>query len=140
VLVITEGLLAYLDEDHVAALADDLRSSLPDSLWILENISPAILARMQRNWGKSLHPANAAMKFAPKNGLDFYRRHGWRPRSTKSLLDEAQRLGREMALVSVVRRLSSVFRPLGRAYAKRQAQFRDSVVYALMEPVSAMVS
>jgi hypothetical protein len=39
-------------------------------------VAPVILARMRRWWGKKLRPANAEMKFAPGEGLSFFRPHG----------------------------------------------------------------
>lgn len=135
VLVVAEGLLAYLEESTVAELAEELRRQLPSSRWLLENVSPAVLQRLNRRWGKRLRAGNAAMKFAPVEGLDFFRRHGWVPETTRGLLDEAERLGREMPLVSAIRRISSFIPPLKRAYAKRQAKLRDAVIYAVLQPV-----
>jgi len=140
VLVVTEGLLAYLDEATVASLASELRASFLAPLWLLENMTPAVLARMKRTWDKSLRPADAAMKFAPKDGLCFFQTHGWTPSVEKSLLDEAERLGREMRVVAVIRCLSRFIRPLKTAYARRQAKLRDAVVYALMSGRGAAVA
>ncbi len=42
VLVVTEGLLVYLDAKEVGSLADDLHRHLPNAQWLLENISPEI--------------------------------------------------------------------------------------------------
>ncbi len=133
VLVVTEGLLVYLDEAMVASLADELARSFPAALWLLENATPPVLARMKRHWDHALRRADAEMKFAPSAGLGFFRPHGWVPSVTKSLLDEAERLGREMRIVSAVRKLSRFIPPLRAAYARRQEKFRDAVVYALME-------
>ncbi len=133
VLVVTEGLLVYLAETEVAALADDLRRALPTAWWLLENVSPAILARQRRTWDKALRGANAEHKFAPANGLEFFRSHGWSPRETRSLLDEAERLRRELPAVALLRRVSRLVPFLGRAYARRHARFRDAMLYAVME-------
>ena len=130
VLVVTEGLLAYLDESTVAALAGEIRRHLPLSRWLLENVSPEVLARLNRRWDKALRAGNAAMKFAPADGLDFFGRHGWIPATTRGLLDEAQRLGREMPIVRALRRLSVLIPPLQTAYAKRQPKLRNAVDYA----------
>lgn len=132
VLVVSEGFLAYLDETTVGELAGELRESFPGALWALENVSPPVLDRMKRTWGAALGQANAQMKFAPPDGLAFFQRRGWVPRVQKSLLDEAERLGREMPVVRAIRFFSRFIPPLGTAYAKRQAKFRDAVAYALM--------
>jgi methyltransferase (TIGR00027 family) len=126
VLVVTEGFLAYLDSSEVASLADDLVGFFPKGLWLLENVAPFILARMQRMWGKTLHAANAEMKFAPADGLAFFRAHGWQPRVIKSLVEEADHL-RRRPVSWLVRRLESLF-------PRRQEIIRKAVVYALMEP------
>jgi methyltransferase (TIGR00027 family) len=133
VLVITEGVLVYLDEAEVGSLADDLCRAMPTGLWLLECMSPALLARQRRRWGKKLRMVNAEHKFAPAESLEFFRPHGWAPRVTKSLLDEAQRLGREMGVVSLVRFVESLVPPLKSVYARRQARFRSAMVYAIMQ-------
>jgi hypothetical protein len=80
-----------------------------------------------------LRPADAEMKFAPRDGLGFFQAHGLTPLVKKSLLDEAERLGREMRVVAALRSLSRFIPPLKAAYARRQEKFRAAVVYALME-------
>ena len=112
---------------------DDLRRFFPSGRWLLENAAPHVLARQQRRWGKALRAAHAEHKFAPAEGLAFFRPHGWVPRSTRSLLDEAQRLRRELPVVSLLRRVSPFLPFLARAYARRHAKFRDAMVYAVME-------
>jgi methyltransferase (TIGR00027 family) len=131
-LVIAEGLLAYLEESNVAALAQEIRH-LPGSLWLIENVAPDVLAKLQRRWGQPLRSGNAQMKFAPADELEFFHRYGWVPRDTRGLLDEAERLGREMPIVTAIRRLSSLIPPIKGAYAKRQARLHNAVVYAIME-------
>jgi methyltransferase (TIGR00027 family) len=135
VLVVTEGVLVYLDEAEVASLADDLHRFFPSGLWLLENVAPNILAQQGRVWSTTLRPANAEHKFAPASGLDFYRPHGWAPRETRSLLDEAQRLRREMRVVSWIRRIESLVPPLKSVYARRQAKFHDALLCVLMKGV-----
>lgn len=129
-LIVTEGLLVYLDTHEVASLSDDLRRSLPNALWLLENISPEILERQRRLWGARLKGANAEHKFAPPEGLEFYRPHGWVPQSTCFLIDEARRLGREMPMAWLMR--------LGAAFApRRHERFRQAVVYAVMRQTAS---
>lgn len=136
VLVVTEGLLIYLEESDVSSLADELRRHFPSGLWLLENASPLVLARMKRLWEKKLGAVDAQMKFAPPEGLRFYERHGWRPITERSLLEEAGRFRREMRVAAIVRSLSRFFPPLATAFARRQQRFRDVVVYALMGPMT----
>lgn len=135
-LLVTEGLLVYLEPTEVGSLAEDLARFFPDGQWLLENAAPHVLAAQKRRWGKALWAAHAEHKFAPPDGLAFFRRYGWAPRATRSLLDEAARLGRELPVVSLVRRLSPLFPPLGRAYARRHAKLRDAMLYAVMRTVT----
>lgn len=93
VLVITEGLLVYLDADRVAAIGRDLRARVAITWWMLDLASPRILEIMQRRLGGKLG-AGAAMKFAPANGVGFFRPLGWSPRDIRSYFREAVRLRR----------------------------------------------
>lgn len=95
VVVVTEGLLVYLDEVRVASLADGLRARAPMRRWILESGAPEVLERNMRAWGKVLASANAEWKFAPANGFDFFRPHGWSETVRRPFMLEARRLGRE---------------------------------------------
>lgn len=96
VLVITEGLLVYLAEHEVAALAGDLRDTFEEAFWLVQNISPAQLARQRRKWGKLLAAAGAPHRFAPQAGLDFFAPYGWQVLDRRSTVLEGRRLGREM--------------------------------------------
>ena len=134
ILVVTEGLLVYLGDEVVTSLARDLREHFPNGLWLMENVSPAVLARLRRLWQRSLGPANATMKFAPEDGFEFYERLGWTPLKERPLIEEAGRFRREMRIATVMRALGRILPPLGAAFARRQQRFRNAVVYALMEP------
>jgi methyltransferase (TIGR00027 family) len=125
VLVVTEGLLAYLDEESVRSLAHALYASPAVEGWVLEAAMPRVLAQARRAWGKTLVPAGAEMKFAPASGLDFFAPFGWRPRVTRSLLEEAHRHGREMRFASIARFVTTLLR--GRA------AWRNVAMYAVME-------
>jgi methyltransferase (TIGR00027 family) len=124
-LLITEGLLIYLDEDSVASLADDMHATFAQGIWLLENVAPSILARQRALWGEPLRRAHAEHKFAPDNGWEFFRSRGWRSIGPiKSLFDEARRLGRETPGLWLTRRLAPA----------RYARLRESVQYAIMRP------
>jgi methyltransferase (TIGR00027 family) len=133
VLVVTEGLLVYLDDAEVASLAADLHRAFPEGVWLIDNVAPTILARHRRMWGRTLRPANAEMKFAPAEGLAFFESRGWAPRVTRSLLDEARRLRREMPLAPIMRFFASLI-------PGRQETYRNAVVYALLERVEGGTS
>ncbi|MGC4094417.1 MAG: SAM-dependent methyltransferase [Polyangiaceae bacterium] len=132
VLVVTEGFLLYLDEAEVGALADDLHSGFPSALWLLELVSPDVLAQLQEHWGKPL-AAHTPLQFAPAQGLAFFDQHGFVPLVERSLFDEAERFGREMRAITLVRWLSLVVPSIKRGLSARRAQFRDAVVFALIQ-------
>jgi methyltransferase (TIGR00027 family) len=101
VLVITEGLLTYLEDDVVRSIGRDLGSRAPIRWWILDVVSPAILQMLKKGMGNQL--VNAPMKFAPPNGVAFFEALGWKVADLKSFMREAVRL----------RRAPWFFRPFG---------------------------
>ncbi|MFL6259783.1 MAG: class I SAM-dependent methyltransferase [Thermoanaerobaculia bacterium] len=95
-IVVTEGLLIYLDPEQVAALATDLHAQPSFQEWLIDLGSPELLKRMSRTWGKSLAEGGAPFKFAPVEGTDFFRPYGWREAQYRAVWEEAQRLNRTM--------------------------------------------
>ena len=91
-LVITEGLLVYLDEAQVSSLARDLIAQAGIRSWLLDIASPALLKMMAKSMGPQL--ANAPMKFGPANGVAFFEALGWRPTQVQSILRAAARFRR----------------------------------------------
>lgn len=123
-LVLTEGLLAYLDTPTVAALADDIRNAFADATWLLEIFGPAIQARQEKWFGKALREAHAEHKFAPAEAWEFFRARGWHTREVKSLFDEGRRFGREPVGQKLMRWLTP----------RRYEALRTSVEYAIVRP------
>jgi methyltransferase (TIGR00027 family) len=97
-LVITEGLLLYLTEQQVRALADDLHRT-EIAAWITDLIAPAAVRRMMRQM-PSLD--NAPMRFEPTEGVAFFERLGWTVGAIHSILKQARRW----------KRLPTVLRPV----------------------------
>ncbi len=91
-LVISEGLLIYLDPDVVRALSRELLARDTLRWWVAEVASPGILTRMQRGAGRQL--ASAPMKFAPENGVAFFEEQGWTIHDIRSLFKEGARFKR----------------------------------------------
>lgn len=90
-LVITEGLLIYLDADQARSLASDLQR---DEIrwWITDLTSPGVLKFMARTMGDTL--VNAPMKFAVPNGAAYFEDYGWKAVDIKDQFSEAARLRR----------------------------------------------
>lgn len=91
-LVITEGLLVYLDEAQVRSLAMDLIAQAGIRWWMLDLASPSLLKMMAKSMGPQL--ANAPMKFGPANGVAFFEDLGWRAMQVQSVLRAAARFRR----------------------------------------------
>jgi methyltransferase (TIGR00027 family) len=91
-LVITEGLLAYLEEEVVRSLGHDLAAQPRIRWWLLDVASPIILQMMQKSMGQ--HLTNAPFKFAPVNGVAFFEALGWQAREVRSVFREAGRYRR----------------------------------------------
>jgi methyltransferase (TIGR00027 family) len=83
-LVITEGLLVYLTEAQVRALAADLLAQPAVKQWIIDIASPGILKRMQKATSSRLDESER-MKFAPASGVAFYESLGFRVRDLQSM-------------------------------------------------------
>lgn len=98
VLVLSEGLLLYLRAEDAAGLARDLAAPGSFRWWLMDLDSPRLMRFMERAWGKTFDRAGAHLRFAPEEGPEFFRPHGWKPARTYSFLEEARRLRRETTL------------------------------------------
>jgi methyltransferase (TIGR00027 family) len=128
VLVLTEGVVGYLAEDEVAALADDLRARPHFVHWLLEYVSPQF-ARMQRFMGRRRRRqmANAPVRFRPRDWRGFFAAHGWTPKQIRFLVAEGERHHRPPPLP---RWLKLVFRIV---FRNHRAAMRENYGFALME-------
>jgi methyltransferase (TIGR00027 family) len=91
-LVLTEGLLVYLDEDVVRTIGRDLLAQPAIRWWVLDVVAPAILRMLQKGMGA--HLDRAPMKFAAADGVAFFEKLGWKARDIRSYVREAIRLRR----------------------------------------------
>jgi len=94
IVVLTEGLLIYLEASQVIALAKDLAGHPQFRRWILDMHSPALLRIMQRTTGKQLSQVGAPFKFGPLEGPQFLEPYGWRVVDVQGLLKNAARFKR----------------------------------------------
>jgi methyltransferase (TIGR00027 family) len=117
-LVVTEGLLIYLTDADVTALASDLRAVPSFTRWVIDLASPRLLRMMSKSWGSAVAKGNAPFRFAPASGTDFFRGLGWEERAFHSTMEESERLRREM-------KGAAFWRFLGRFYpARLREEFR----------------
>ncbi|MDP7701766.1 SAM-dependent methyltransferase [Mycobacterium sp. TY815] len=90
-LVLTEGLLMYLDEGDVRALSAAL--ARPEvGWWMLDFAGPGLKQMMNQKMSGLLQ--NAPFKFAPENGLAYFEQLGWRVVDSESLFTAARRFHR----------------------------------------------
>jgi methyltransferase (TIGR00027 family) len=93
-LVIAEGLLVYLTAEQNLELARDIAAVPSFRLYALDLASPGLLTMLQKRIGKDLEQAEAPLKFAPREGPDFFRQAGWEPVQVESMLHVAAKLKR----------------------------------------------
>jgi len=105
-VVVTEGLIIYLDAAQVQSLARDLAGVAPIRTWIADLASPALVKMMTERGGDMIAAAGAPYKFAPAEGPEFFLPVGWKPARVGSLLKTAGRLKR---LPSFILRFFALF-------------------------------
>ncbi len=92
-LVLTEGLVVYLEEAQVAGLGRDLAARPGARWWMLDMMSPAIVKMIREQMG-GRHPARTLIKWGPANGVAFFEALGWRARDVKPIIRWATRYRR----------------------------------------------
>ncbi len=110
VLVITEGLLAYLTEPQVAALAKDLQQQSQLRWWLLDLASPFLLQQSRRNpeqqiFDQYFADGQPTFLFAPAAGTQFFQPYGWQVREFRSIWSESQHLQKFAGLSVILMRL-----------------------------------
>jgi methyltransferase (TIGR00027 family) len=110
VLVITEGLLSYLTEQQVAALATDLQQQPQLRWWLLDLASPFLLQESQKNRGQQIFDQYFAdgqptFLFAPTAGTTFFQPYGWQVQAFRSVWSAAQHLQKLPGLKAIALRL-----------------------------------
>jgi len=124
-VVLTEGLLVYLEAGVVGELADDLHAVAGFRHWVIDLATPMIRKRVNRWWGKRLQRANTKYQFAPEEGTRFFKPHGWREAEFHELFADAIRLDRPMSRYWMYRVMS---RLMPRRAARMREQWRSGVV------------
>jgi methyltransferase (TIGR00027 family) len=132
-LVLTEGVVPYLDLQQAGELADDLGRLRQVDGWIVDYVSPES-HRYRRRSGVDQHMQRSPFKFAPPDWFGFFAEHGWRPREIQYLPEVGQRLGRPAPLPRAVRLLIRLSRLL-KSGAGKNALGRFSG-YVLLEPAA----
>jgi methyltransferase (TIGR00027 family) len=116
-LVVTEGLLIYLEPDQARELARNLAKASGFQLWLFDIASPGLLKLLQKNMGSPLSAAGAPLKFAPEEGPDFFIPFGWKPVDVRSLLKNAAQLKRLTPWMRLLAKLPEAKRPGNRPWS-----------------------
>jgi methyltransferase (TIGR00027 family) len=128
-LVLTEGVIPYLSEEEVGALASDLNQYPCFRLWIADYFSPFIKKYRQAQ-SKKMRIENAPFKFEPKDYFGFFLNHGWQAKDVRYIVDAAQKLGRPApAWIRVMFGLRGLF-----LNPEKRDERKKSMAYVLFEP------
>ncbi|MBO9539085.1 class I SAM-dependent methyltransferase [bacterium] len=101
VLVLTEGLLLYLDPAMVTELATDLAGVPGYQTWLMDLLHPAMLPFVVRSWNTQEAGSSNVPRFAPEGGAEFFQPYGWTLHHWVSALEEAERLNRPISPAGV---------------------------------------
>ncbi|HET7231086.1 MAG TPA: SAM-dependent methyltransferase [Longimicrobium sp.] len=126
-LVVAEGLLVYLPEADVAALARSLHAQPAFRWWLADLASPRLMDWMQKRWGKTVSAGNAPFRFAPGEGTGFFAPLGWREAEVYGTIQEALRLKRAMRGAWIYRLALRV------APERKREEMRRFSMYVLLE-------
>jgi methyltransferase (TIGR00027 family) len=102
VLIVSEGLLVYLTNEEVAALANDLAAEESFQHWIIDLASPALLKMLAKKMGAPLDQAGIPLKFAPESGPAFFTECGWKPEEIHSVMHAAAKINRLSLFLRVI--------------------------------------
>ena len=106
-LVVSEGLLVYLDEKEVTSLGQDLAVPRSFQHSVIDLASPGLLKMLAKKMGPPLDQAGAQLKFAPRQGPEFFTRSGWKPVEIHSVMHAAANLNRLSFFLRVIAKISS---------------------------------
>jgi methyltransferase (TIGR00027 family) len=132
ILVLTEGVIPYLSNEEVAALASELRKIEQVRFLIVDYYSREALRYRHRKIRINRLMKNAPFRFEPKDWFQFFDSLGWRPREVRYIAEEARRLNRRVPWPWLQRMLIGI----GMFFmgARRKEVVRKFAAYVLLEP------
>jgi methyltransferase (TIGR00027 family) len=130
-LILTEGVVPYLDVPAAGALADDLRALQHVDGWIVDYVSPESLAYRRRK-GLDRQMSQAPFKFEPPDWQAFFAEHRWDCREMRYLVAEGRRYGRQPPLPWAARMIIKLSRLL--SPAQPPGRLNRFAGYALLVP------
>jgi len=93
-MVLMEGVLGDLSVDEAGGLADDLRAQPGCEWWVIDYLSPRLIAAYQKH---QPHP-EVQVRFDPPSWEAFFTEHGWKIKEIRFLDEESERLHRPVPL------------------------------------------
>ncbi len=126
VLVVTEGVIGYLRNEDVGALASDLAEFAHLARWIVDYSSPMLRKAMRRRRRVRMQFRTAPLLFDPQDWEGFFAQRGWAIGSMHFLVEEGDRRGRAVPLPWWMRLLVAL------STAQRE-QMRKMMGFAVME-------
>jgi methyltransferase (TIGR00027 family) len=118
VLILTEGLLVYLEPEQVVGLGHALHAQASFRRWLIDLASPRLLKMLERMWGKQLDGGRSPMRFGPAEGTAFFEPCGWKEIEYRPMFEESIRLQRTMPFAKLWRFIGSLYPK------KKQEEFR----------------
>ena len=110
-LILSEGLLIYLSDAEVGALAHDLAAQRGFRNWVIDLSSPGLLKIMDKRVNSPLRQAGMPLKFAPAEGPEFFAKFGWTATEVRSFFKTAAKLKRLPPLLRLLALLPQPDRP-----------------------------
>jgi methyltransferase (TIGR00027 family) len=132
-LVLTEGVIPYLDLSQAGSLADDLRALNHVESWIVDYLSPESVAYRKRN-GANRAMGDSPFKFEPTDWTAFFASHGWKVREMRYLGVDGPAWGRRAPFPLSVRAIMKLLAPF--TPAGKKASFAKYAGYAVLEPAA----
>jgi methyltransferase (TIGR00027 family) len=96
ILVVTEGVIPYLSNDEVSALAEDLFATPTCDGWIHDFRNGGYARSSPASFNRRL--SAAPFRFDTDNWFGFFEKHGWMPERVIKTMDESKRVGRPMPI------------------------------------------
>jgi methyltransferase (TIGR00027 family) len=127
IMVMSEGLLIYLNDEKVSSLATDLHAQQHFHYWLIEVTSPKVLDWINRRWRHHFQAANAPMAFAPIDWRNFFAEHGWDAVNFENLAHTARRMNRQPVMMRAYNFIGSFFP----AWYEKQVRLWESGVALL---------
>lgn len=121
VLVISEGLLVYLEAEQVKELARALHAVPTFRWWLADLPNTRLLKMMRKQWGSAMD--RSPMKFGVDDLDGFFGALGWRVTQFRSAILEARRLRREMRMGWFVRFMMRISPRAKREEVERMSGF-----------------